>query len=74
MTDSESSEYQSNITLLSEEHSKEKPSIGKIKGLMKATFSGRRNWITTDMPQVHTVLDVFPALKKSDRVSKVNFN
>ena len=52
----------------SEEYAKEQPSLGKIKMLMKTTFVGRRKWILTDMPQVHTVLEVFPALRTSNRV------
>lgn len=68
LTEDESTTYESNMTLLAEEHSKEKPSLGKIKRLMKETFIGRRNWIMGDMPQVHRVLELFPVLKTSDRV------
>lgn len=73
MTDDEQTVYQSKLALLSEEHLKEEPSIGKIKKLMKDTFSGRRKWILLDLPQVHNVLEVFPALKKSDRVNTLIF-
>ena len=58
MTDDEQAVYQSKLALLSEEHLKDQPSIGKIKTLMKQTFSGRRKWILLDLPQVHTVLEV----------------
>lgn len=68
MTEGEATIYQSKVTLLSEEHAKDQPSIAKIKKLMKLTFGGRRSWILTDMPQVHAVLEVFPAIKQSDRV------
>ena len=71
LTEDESSSYESNMTLLTEEHSKEKPSLGKIKRLMKETFVGRRNWIMSDMPQVHSILELFPVLKTSERVRMI---
>lgn len=69
LTEGESSAYESNVLLLSEEHAKEQPSLARIKRLMKETFGGRRKWILTDLPQVHSVLEIFPALKNSNRVS-----
>jgi len=36
---------------------------------MVVTFDGRRTWIKNDTPSVREVLDVFPVLNESNRVS-----
>ena len=39
---------------------------------MKSTFAGRRAWILNDTPTVSEVINVFPSLKLSSRVSAYN--
>lgn len=54
---------------LTEEQKRDNPSVSKVKRLMKSTFTGRRSWIQKDTPSVSDIIDVFPALKQSNRVS-----
>ena len=50
-------------------HLEELTAIHQSKRLMKLTFTGRRSWIQKDTPSVSEIIDVFPALRQSNRVS-----
>ena len=66
--------YEDKLRKLSEELEKDTPRNKKIKSLMRATFDGRRQWVLQDAPGVSEVLQVFPPLKKSSRVSHPCFH
>ena len=68
----EGSSYEQNLADLTSEYSKPNPSTAKIKKFMKSTFTGRRSWILNDTPTVSEVINVFPSLKLSTRVSAYN--
>lgn len=69
LNDTQQSKYEEDVGTLQTELEKPNPSISKVKRLMVATFEGRRIWIRSDTPSVEEVLDVFPPLKESNRVS-----
>ena len=69
LTEEEGTTYEKCLADLTAEHNKPSPSVAKIKRLMKSTFTGRRAWILQDTPTVCSVINVFPALKSSARVS-----
>lgn len=50
---------------------KERPKKKIVRKLMKSTFLGRRQWITTDQPIVTEVLKKFPCLSQSRYVSNM---
>ena len=68
-TQDEDETYLAHLEELTEEQKRDNPSISKIKRLMKSTFTGRRSWIQKDTPSVSEIIDVFPALRQSNRVS-----
>ena len=63
--------YEEKVQELANELDKEVPKIGTVKLLMKLTFPGRRSWILEEQPTVPDVLQAFPPLKESLRVSIV---
>lgn len=68
-TQDEDDTYLTYLGQLTDEQKRDNPSVSTIKRLMKSTFVGRRSWIQKDTPSVSEIIDVFPALKESNRVS-----